>query len=614
MQNTEPEIFILLLLLLIFDRTFFFNRMMLNIYNNSASWGKAVIQLAFLIFSIGFLGFYCSPTLKMIEQLQLFQFTPEYFSLFAAAPGGILMYVGKFITQFFFYPWMGVFIVAFLLLGIQMLLNKLFTLPGSLWAISFIPSIFLLILQTGTGHLFAHSFGIFLSLVLSIIYSRVNSKFRLIAGSLLIVFAYFLSGGHALLVFILLLFNDLTHTKSYRWIAIAFLLRTMFLAVVVLSGYFWIYKEYDIDRVLFGSLPDIVFMPDVKQKWLFIFTYTFIAVIALLSFLCFADLKRTHSHSLFFNVGLLALLMALVVQFSFTDKGLCVLLEMDQAVQEENWDKVLKLAHHYDNPERLITYYTNIALCKSGRMADEMFAYDQSWSQDGLFVPFAKNPIVPLFGGEVYYQLGLVNYAYRWTYEGMVMHEISARHLKRLYQAALINQEYELANKYGKTLSNGLFYDDWVKKTAHDPEIKQKRDLRPDEDFLLGSDFQFGALLRFAFDKNEDNEYLYRYMMAHLLLTGNLEVFVENLEKYPEMNKGSRLPRYYQEALMVYAMQHGDSILRRVEKFHVDETIREKLMQFNKLYNTARTSKNARKEVQQLFGDTYWYYYLQNRK
>jgi hypothetical protein len=196
----------------------------------------------------------------------------------------------------------------------------------------------------------------------------------------------------------------------------------------------------------------------------------------------------------------------------------------------------------------------------------------------------------------------------------MVMHEISARHLKRLYQAALINEEYELAKKYGKTLSNGLFYDDWVKQTAHDPEIRQKRDLRPDEDFLLGSDFQFGAFLRFAFSKNEDNEYLYRYMMSHLLLTGNLEVFVENLEKYRKMDKGNRLPRYYQEALMVYAMQQGDSVLRRVEKFHVDETISERLMQFNKLYNIARTSKKARKRVQQVFGDTYWYYYLQNRK
>ena len=588
--------------------------MVLSIKKNSANWDKILMQFAFLVFTIIFSGTYCGPALKMIEQLQLFQFTAHYFTRFAEAPGGILMYAGKFLTQFFYWPWLGAVIIAFLLLGIQVLLIKLFPLPKSLWALSFIPSSLLLILQTGTGHLMGHSLGIFISLFLVLLYKKNGKNYRLITGSFLVVLSYFISGGHALLVYVLFLLVDLNQKRSFRQTVFAFSVRTALLAIALLAGYYRIYNEFSFDRVLLGSLPDIGIMPEAKQKWLFIFTYIFIGVVGFISLINSADLKKSQSSSYLFNGGLLVLLMVLVVRFSFTDKGLTVLLEMDQAVQEEKWDEVLSLASHYRNPERLVAYYTNIALCKSGRMADEMFAYDQSWAQNGLFIPFAKNPIVPIFGGEVYYQLGLVNYAYRWTYEGMVMHERSARHLKRLYQIARINQEDQLARKYEKTLSNGLFYDEWVKEMRQDPEIRQKRKLRPERDFLLGSEFQFGALLRFAYSNNEDNKYLYNYMMAHFLLTKNLKLFVEDLEKYPQYNPGKDLPRHYQEALMIYAMQQGEKAVKRVSKFPISDGMREKLKQFNRMYQSARTSKAERRRLKQHFGDTYWYYYLLNRK
>jgi hypothetical protein len=588
--------------------------MVLSIKKNSANWDKILMQFAFLVFTIIFAGTYCGPTLKMIEQLQLFQFTAHYFTRFAEAPGGILMYAGKFLTQFFYWPWLGAVIIAFLLLEIQVLLNKLFPLPKSLWALSFIPSLLLLILQTGTGHLLGHSLGIFITLFLVLLYKGTGKNYRLISGSFLIVLSYFISGGHSLLVYVLFLMVDLNQKSSFRQIAFALSLRTALLVIVLLAGYCRIYSEFSIHRVLLGSLPDILIMPEAKQKWLFIFTYIFIGVIGFISLMNTEDLKKNQSSSYLFNGGLLLLLMILVARFSFSDKGLTVLLEIDQAVQEEKWDKVLDLARHYRNPERLVAYYTNVALCKSGRMADEMFAYDQSWGQNGLFIPFAKNPIVPIFGGEVYYQLGLVNYAYRWTYEGMVMHERSVRHLKRLYQIALINQEDELARKYRKTLSNGLFYDEWVKEMRRAPEIKQKRKLRPEKDFLIGSEFQFGALLRFAFSNNVYNKYLYNYMMAHFLLTKNLKLFVENLENYPQYNQGKDLPSHYQEALMIFAMQQGDKAVKRVSKFNISEGMREKLKEFNRMYQSARTSKAERRRLKQHFGDTYWYYYLLNRR
>ena len=55
------------------------------------------------------------------EQYQLFESTGDYFRSVAAVPGGFADWLGRFLTQFFFYAPAGAAILAVLLCGVQVL-------------------------------------------------------------------------------------------------------------------------------------------------------------------------------------------------------------------------------------------------------------------------------------------------------------------------------------------------------------------------------------------------------------------------------------------------------------------------------------------------------------
>ena len=60
-----------------------------------------------------------------LEQLQLFEWTRAYFVETVSLPGGFADYLGRFLTQFCYYPWSGALVIASLLLLICYLVRAL---------------------------------------------------------------------------------------------------------------------------------------------------------------------------------------------------------------------------------------------------------------------------------------------------------------------------------------------------------------------------------------------------------------------------------------------------------------------------------------------------------
>ena len=64
-------------------------------------------------------------------------------------PGGVADLLGRFCTQFFLFAWIGALIIALLLMAVQLLTLRLFTLHSSLltlhfsYGLSFVPSFLL---------------------------------------------------------------------------------------------------------------------------------------------------------------------------------------------------------------------------------------------------------------------------------------------------------------------------------------------------------------------------------------------------------------------------------------------------------------------------------------
>ena len=106
-----------------------------------------------------------------IEQLQLFQFTWDYFREMVASPGGFSLWVGEFLTQFFILPYGGPVILAlFLTLIVLMCRSIIRRLSPSreLYLLYFLPALALGLLQFDFNYLFQGTiaFSFFLGMFL----------------------------------------------------------------------------------------------------------------------------------------------------------------------------------------------------------------------------------------------------------------------------------------------------------------------------------------------------------------------------------------------------------------------------------------------------------------
>ena len=79
------------------------------------------------------------------EQYLLFLYIPSYFFDKLSYPGGVGEYIAEFLTQFYYYPYLGALIVALLLGGIQRLMYRIMLKmqKNSIdwYVLSFIPSL-----------------------------------------------------------------------------------------------------------------------------------------------------------------------------------------------------------------------------------------------------------------------------------------------------------------------------------------------------------------------------------------------------------------------------------------------------------------------------------------
>ena len=103
-----------------------------------------IFSLVFGLAVFTFFAFFYQYHLYYQEQYQLFLFTGDYFTQMSYHIGGLAAYLGSFLTQFFYYPKLGAFIIAVLLVIIQELILFLSTMMKrqSYWTLlTFIPSI-----------------------------------------------------------------------------------------------------------------------------------------------------------------------------------------------------------------------------------------------------------------------------------------------------------------------------------------------------------------------------------------------------------------------------------------------------------------------------------------
>ena len=564
-----------------------------------------------------FLGFYTyffslnKFHLFYLEQTQLFRFSGDYFKPFIEKPGEFIFYFGEFLSQFFIYPYLGAGIVTLLAAITYVFSHLIFKKLGfSALVWNFIPVLLLAALQSDHQYKTGLTIGTILALSFVWFYIQLsNNLYRTVIGVLAWILLYQLAGGFALFAALLAIFFELFYFSSKRWmvnilvlvivsICFPFISLKFFSLVTSREAWFYPFPFWGASRMpLFAALPAY-----------------FMIIIS--GFSLYKKIRKIDTIQFPWNYKTLMAGSILVISGFFIvmtkayDSKTEILLGLDHYVQEENWNKVIEFSKAYPGTNQLITYYTNLALFKTGQMSDRMFDFPQT-GIDGLRLEWKRNEVAPFFGGEVFYHLNYINEAYRWAFESMVAKGLNPRSLKRLVQTSLINRNYEIADKYLNILNQTMFYKKWATRyktfVSDTTQINKDKELIEKRQFLMKHDFISDDLgLNELLKEHPENKMAFEYQMAAFLLNKDITDFAANINRLKDLGY-RQIPVNYEEALLFCMTYFKKELVP--EGFSIrTATIQRKNDYIAQLSRCGGNRQLAARELYKQFGKTYWYY------
>ena len=520
-----------------------------------------------LLFATAVALFWVFPyrcALSFQEQYQLFLLTPSYFAERMSVPGGLADYVAEFIVQFYYLYAIGGILLALVFFCLQrltwVLMRRCGTSPAW-YLLSFVPVVALWAYMGNENVLL--SFAIALlgmeELMLHALIVRDHCR-RWVALALYLLVAipvgYWLLGPVVVGICIVPLLprKEKTHESSTvvtpaGWTAASIL---YFAAVVFLCGLF---LQYPYGK-LFGGINYFRYPTAIPvAQWVVEALFVFFPLIV--SWLPHYENKKAVRVSV---VQLLAITLCAVglLRLGF-DRATYELIDYDYLVRTHQWQRIVEKAQKQQASSPMSVSCVNLALAMQGQLCDRLFEFYQNGAE-GLFPTFTRDMTSPLPTAEVFYQLGMVNDAERYTFEAQEAipnYRKSGRLTRRIAQCEIINGNYAVASKYLRMLEHSLFYSRWAKNQERflyndkavnaDREYGRLRELRIKHRDYLFSDQEMDQMLGLLLidNKKYDNRMAYEYLIAYELLQRDVNRF---MQYYP-------LGRFVQFDHIPYAIQ-----------------------------------------------------------
>ena len=547
-----------------------------------------------------------------------FVFSREFLMQFLDRPGGLLAYAGRFLGQFYHYPWLGALIVSALVT----------------------------------------CFGAAFFVVLKRLRRTVSIFHTFFPCTLLLVLHYFVKDGTIGLLVTCVAFLgylSLRGAVSRRVYALVVTL-ALYLAI---GAYFWLFVVWVtasewLDRPLSSNLPFKVFYPAlslcvplVTYRWLFtiplnnLFTWptALVASLSLPVLILWAYLvltpfwarispgKRVESflgsrRGMAIQVALLIVIAASLAYMSYTPNG-ARLPAYHQLYERRQWDAILDKAKRNPSGEQMTQFFTYCALYHKGKLLEEMFNYPQLWGTRGLVLRFAPRQDESLeetdlyhamYNSDLFFEMGHMNAAFRQAYNHMSMLGRTYENLKRIAECNMVNGNYEVAKKYLNMLERTLFHSELARDYknliadtgALDRQFAELRKRLPtvELDMYSGYFVPFLSLLK----SNARNRMALDYLTAWCLLDkSSIPMVAENVGYFEEAGY-TAIPTHCQEALMVW--EKSPSTTADEHDSAYDPDVASRFKRFDQQMSLYRNKDLAQRELKADFGGTYMYYYI----
>ena len=590
-----------------------------------------VLLLAALVATAYFLLKYESEYLWKVQELNLFLDTPLFLRQQMVTSGWFLTWLGSWLTEFFYYPWVGVSLLCLCWAVMMAVVGGAFRIPMK-WAVLLLVPVAAILasdVELGywiyylklRGYFFAATIGTTLAAASVWLFRLVPAKYYLRPLYLVVSTAvlYPLIGFYGLLATLLaaILVWRLSATLTERVVITVVALLSV--AFWPLFYYHFVFYQTNMLNIWWTGLP--IFVLDQEYSSYYIPYYILIASLVLMA-VCYGrghGAVRRPFVWLACQVAVVAVLVVGVKHFWFNDYNFHKELRMLQYVENLDWENVLsEAAYVEDEPTRAIVMMKNLALFRLGRQGDEMYHYKTGAKESATELPLRMTQVI---GRPIYFHYGQLNFCYRWCLEDGVENGWRVEYLKYLLRCSLANGEDRVARKYIDQLKHTRYYGEWAAK--HEQLLGNRKALAADSEFgpvlhlmttgdVLASDKSLTEqflMYQFIYNYSDDKLYQEQALLSALWMK-DIQMFWPRFFKYAETHAGQHMPIHFQEAAFLYGhLEHQVDI----SKMPFDKEVVQTYNDFMQLaQQCAGMSNDQMMHVfYPRFGHTFYYeYYL----
>ena len=616
-----------------------------------------IVWLISLAVVAGLLLSYEKHVLWLVQEQSLFLDTSQFFSQQMVVPGGLLVYIGCFLTQLLYHPVLGVTVLCALWLLLMWLLRRAF-MVGERWAsLLVVPVALLLIANVDMGYwvypiklkgwYFDATVGV--TVIAALLWAfRVLSAYRIWRRVLIVVTVaagYPLFGTYAIAAAVLMGLWCWRLDKD-RWQALVdCILAALMVVAIPLLCYQYVYNQVNMANLWWTGLPIFKIIDEYPE---FYVPYALLGACLLILTVgkwntaakqeqsapspVTTERKRTQKNSKkqkssskkysgWWQTAIVIIVLAATVYGVnaawMKDENFHHETAMKHFIEQTRWEDVLAEADkQQDMPTRGVVVMRNLALSRLGRQSTEMYRYRNGSKQPASPFPFQLSMMI---GNLLYYNYGMFNDCHHMCVEAGVEFGWHVEQLKYMARCNLMNDEKNAMLKYTRLLKHTLFHGEWADnmEKLQKPELKRKdRETGPIMHTMhhydnVGADHGYAEkylMNHLAVIDCDDPEFQEQCVLATLWTKSSLH-FWYRFKRYLELNPGKPVPRYFMEAAYLYTTEEKKALFNMSFDEGVKKTYQEFIDQLPKY--DGMDIDDVRSALYPRFGDTFFFdYYL----
>jgi len=565
-------------------------------------------------------------------------------------PGGLTFYVYGFLSQWYYYPWLGALIVVLVALCLfelsrQHYIHAHHSRPAIL---HYVPAIIIILSYNRYSHPLAACLACSVGLLFSLVYERIplsGGLIRMVVFCITAAICYCLAGAGGILVFSLM-------TTVYS----LFLRRDWLPAVLTLPA----------AAAIIRALAEYVFHMSPKQAFLILTpfsrsmtagmeTFPRISVVMLYAFvpltiilICLwrmlfrkvEDVRAAHPEKKKSNKMRMAgrsrgatlayfrklavpvvpvAVLAVGLYFGY-DKTHRQIVLMNCLSRQGRWSEVLELGSRL--PKNIYNincnHDINRALYHAGRLAYDMLCFPQNPHAFLLTHDKEESSTTQLKMCDTFIELGNIDYAEKLASEFLVEKGAAGLILEKLAWINIIKEQECTARIYLNALKKDLIY----RYRAASMLSSLNSGFEPDEAAYIHrinsyirrngnarlNKESIEEMLTGLIGHNPGNRMAFEYLMACYLLAGQLDKIAENIGRLNHLGY-QEVPTLYEEAMLIYYGSRGQKL--NLNEFNIKRETIERYKRFVQLCNSMQVQNRQVVPLHMIgeFGTSYFFYY-----